>query len=240
MSAGSASRASGSAAAVRRVPRQQRSREKLERILDAADVLLARDGASTLTTTRIAEQAGVAVGSVYSYFADKEAIAEAIALRHWQRFADLVAATAEAEEAEAARDGSRGRARAGRTLARSGAEDGGAAERGDPLGAVFDALAAGFRGEPAFRALWYSELRTERVRDATRPVRDAVGASLARVLAVHWPAASREQLATAARMIVLVGDGVLREAFRIDPDGDPELLREGRAMLQAYAERTLG
>lgn len=200
----------------RRVPRQQRSREKHERILDAADTLLAGAGsdtrAATLTTTRIAAEAGVAVGSVYSYFADKEAIAEAVAMRHWQRFADLVAATAEAEE----RDRS-----------------------ADPLATVLDTLAAGFRGQPAFRALWYSELRSERVRAATRPVRDQVGASLRRVLKAHWPDASRAQLDTAARMIVLVGDGILREAFRIDPDGDPTLLREGRAMLQAYAERTL-
>lgn len=207
----------------RRVPRQQRAREKHERILDAADALLAGAStapgagsgtpAATLTTTRIAEQAGVAVGSVYSYFADKEAIVEAIALRHWQRFADLVAASAEAEE-------------------RSPSED--------PLAAVIDTLAAGFRGQPAFRALWYSELRTERLRDATRPVRDQVGASLRRVLQAHWRRASPQQLDTAARMIVLVGDGILREAFRIDPDGDPTLLREGRTMLQAYAEQTLG
>lgn len=199
--------------APRRVPRQQRSREKHDRILDAADALLAREGAATLTTTRIAEEAGVAVGSVYAYFADKEAIAEAIALRHWQRFADLVAATAEAEER---------------------------APADDPLAATIDTLAAGFRGQPAFRALWYSELRTERIRAATRPIRDEVGASLRRVLAVHWPRASRRRLDTAARMIVLVGDGVLREAFRIDPDGDPTLLREGRTMLAAYAEQTLG
>ncbi|MDW5596896.1 TetR/AcrR family transcriptional regulator [Conexibacter stalactiti] len=205
------------------MPRQQRSRQKHERILDAADALLAGAGdgaatatgaaAATLTTTRIAEQAGVAVGSVYSYFADKEAIVEAIALRHWQRFGDLVAASAEAEEQ---------------------------APSDDPLAAVIDTLAAGFRGQPAFRALWYSELRTERLREATRPVRDEVGASLRRVLKAHWPGASRQQLDTAARMIVLVGDGILREAFRIDPDGDPTLLREGRSMLRAYAEQTLG
>lgn len=197
---------------VRRAPRQRRSREKLERILDATDALLARDGAAPLTTTRIASEAGVAVGSVYAYFADKEAIAEAVALRHWQRFADLVAATAEAEE-------------------RSPSED--------PLGAVIDTLAAGFRGQPAFRALWYSELRGERVRDATRPLREQVAGSLRRVLASHWPHASATTLDTAARMIVLVGDGILREAFRVDGDGDPALLREGRTMLQAYAETAL-
>jgi AcrR family transcriptional regulator len=209
---GAAGAPGAGAAGARRTPRQQRSREKHERILDAADALLARDGADTLTTTRIAATAGVAVGSVYAYFADKEAIAEALALRHWERFADLVAATAEAEEAQPA---------------------------ADPLAAVIETLAAGFRGEPAFRALCYGGLRTERVRAATRPLRERVAASLRRVLAVHWPAAPGERLDVAARMIVLVGDGVLREAFRIDPASDPTLLREGRTMLAAYADATL-
>ncbi|MDO8187273.1 TetR/AcrR family transcriptional regulator [Conexibacter sp. JD483] len=195
------------------MPQQQRAREKHDRILDAADALLARDGAETLTTTRIAATAGVAVGSVYAYFADKESIAEALALRHWQRFADLVAATAEAEETNPA---------------------------ADPLGAVIETLAAGFRGEPSFRALWYGGLRTEQVRTATRPMREQVAGALRRVLAVHWPGAPAERLDVAARMIVLVGDGVLREAFRIDPDGDPTLLREGRTMMAAYAAQTLG
>lgn len=196
----------------RRVPRQQRSREKHDRILDAADALLARDGAGALTTTRIAEEAGIAVGSVYAYFADKEAIAEAIALRHWRRFADLVTAAAEAEESD---------------------------PTDDPFATILDALAAGFRSEPAFRALWFGGMRTERVRAATRPLRDQVGASLWRVLKVHWPDASQRRLGTVARMLVLVGDGVLREAFRIDPKGDATLLREGRAMLRAYANEAL-
>ncbi len=212
-SGGGPAASAGGSSTPRRTPRQQRARDKHERILDAADLLLAADGAETLTTTRIAAQAGVAVGSVYAYFADKEAIAEALALRHWQRFADLVAATAEAEEARPA---------------------------ADPLAAVIETLAAGFRSEPAFRALWYGGLRTERVRAATRPMRDEVSASLRRVLAVHWPSAPAERLDVAARMIVLVGDGVLREAFRIDPAGDPTLLREGRTMLAAYAAQTLG
>ena len=198
---------------LRRVPQQRRSREKLERVLDAADGLLAREGADALVTTRIAEEAGVAVGSLYAYFPDKEAIAEALALRHWQRFVDLVAAAAEAEEL---------------------------APSDDPVAPVLDALAAGFRAQPGFRALWYGGLRTERVREATRPLRDQVGASLWRILAVHFPEGTASARGTTARMMVLVGDGVLREAFRLDPQGDPDVLREARTMLRAYAAETLG
>lgn len=58
----------------RREPQQVRSRETVERILDAGlDVLLqrGRDGA---TTNHIAAAAGVSPGSLYQYFTDKEAI----------------------------------------------------------------------------------------------------------------------------------------------------------------------
>jgi AcrR family transcriptional regulator len=198
---------------LRRVPQQQRSRDTLERVLDAADALLARDGADALVTTRVATEAGVSVGSLYAYFPDKEAIAEALALRHWQHFVDLVAAAAEVDERDALED---------------------------PVSTVLDALAAGFRAAPGFRALWFGELRTARLRDATRPMRAAVGASTVRILAVHFPDSSAAQRDVTARMLVLVGDGVLREAFRLAPDGDADVLAEARTMLRAYAETKLG
>jgi len=65
---------------------------------DAADEVLARDGADAFTTTRIAQVAGVPVGSVYRYFPDKQAIAEALATRYWSEFAGLVAAAAARDE----------------------------------------------------------------------------------------------------------------------------------------------
>ncbi len=41
-------------------------------------------------------------------------------------------------------------------------------------------------------------------------------------------------------MLVITGDGLLREAFRNAPAGDAVLLAESRAMLDAYAVRRLG
>jgi AcrR family transcriptional regulator len=50
-------------------------------IIEAATQILQSDGEEGLTTNRIAERAGVSIGSLYQYFADKEAIIEAIAER---------------------------------------------------------------------------------------------------------------------------------------------------------------
>jgi AcrR family transcriptional regulator len=198
---------------LRNVPTQARSRERLRRVLDAADDVLVRDGAAAFTTNRIAQAAGVPVGSVYRYFPDKHSIVTALAVRYWSDFEDLVAAAAEADELD---------------------------PLSDPGAVVLDALAAGFRARPGFLALWYGGLRTEQVRDATRPTRSAIGRSIERILAVHWPDASAEDRTTAAAMVVLAGDGLLREAFRVDPDGDERVLAESKLMLDAYIVARLG
>jgi AcrR family transcriptional regulator len=153
------------------------------------------------------------VGSVYRYFPDKETIVEALALRYWSDFEDLVAAAAQADE-------------------RALLEDVGAV--------VLDALAAGFRARPGFLALWYGGLRTERVRDATRPTRSAIAASIEKILASHWPRTSATDRRIAARMVVLAGDSLLREAFRQDRQGDARLLEESKKMLGAYLQARLG
>src|SRR6185437_7319071 len=190
-----------------------RSRERLRRVLDAADEVLAAEGPEAFTTTRLAEVAGVSIGSVYRFFPDKEAIVEALAVRYWSDLEDLVAGVAEAD--------------AGEPL-------------DDPVGAVLDVLAAGFRARPGFLALWYGGLRSERVRDATRPTRTAVGVSIARILAHHWPNAPVDALGPAAEMAVLAGDGLLREAFRRDRQGDAHVMAESKVMLRAYLDNRLG
>ena len=47
-------------------------------------------------------------------------------------------------------------------------------------------------------------------------------------------------MATVAAMTVQVADGVLRQAFRADPDGDPALLEETRTLLRGYVRDQLG
>jgi AcrR family transcriptional regulator len=67
---------------VRRRPKQRRARQTVEAVLDAVVRLLKRDGSKAITTNRIAEVAGVSIGSVYQYFPDKRAIFIALHQRH--------------------------------------------------------------------------------------------------------------------------------------------------------------
>src|SRR5580658_5824215 len=75
---------------VRRRPKQRRARQTVEAVLDAVVRLLKRDGSKAITTNRIAEAAGVSIGSVYQYFPDKRAIFAALHDRHAEAMARLV------------------------------------------------------------------------------------------------------------------------------------------------------
>ena len=63
-----------------------RARARFERILDAAADQLGEVGPEALTTNAIAQVAGTSVGSIYEYFADREAIAVALATRLIHRY----------------------------------------------------------------------------------------------------------------------------------------------------------
>lgn len=65
----------------RRKPRQSRSRMTYDSILEAAAQLLRHDGPAALNTNRVAERAGVSVGTLYQYFPNKGAILLALARR---------------------------------------------------------------------------------------------------------------------------------------------------------------
>lgn len=74
-----------------RRPRQVRGKEKFNKILDAADALLAKSGAADdLSLYDIAEQAGVAVGSVYHFFPSNQAVLVALIERYDNHFGELV------------------------------------------------------------------------------------------------------------------------------------------------------
>jgi AcrR family transcriptional regulator len=79
-----------------RAPRQQRSLQKVELILEATIRLLEKGGHDVVTTNAVAEMAGVSIGTLYQYFANKEAILDALAAREVAALEASVAAVMEA------------------------------------------------------------------------------------------------------------------------------------------------
>ena len=74
----------------RRRPKQRRARHTVEAVLDAVARILKREGVKAVTTNRIAEVAGVSIGSVYQYFPDKRAIFVSLHQRHIEEIDRLV------------------------------------------------------------------------------------------------------------------------------------------------------
>lgn len=77
-------------AARRRKPTQGRAKTTVDAMLGAVVRLLKRGGTSTITTNRIAETAGVSIGSVYQYFPNKRAVFIALHERHIQEVDQVI------------------------------------------------------------------------------------------------------------------------------------------------------
>ena len=71
---------------MRRTPVQERSLDTIQQIYQGTSVLLAEMPLEQITTSRIAEAAGISVGALYRFFPDKQEIIDAIAVRHMEDF----------------------------------------------------------------------------------------------------------------------------------------------------------
>lgn len=77
----------------RKQPVQSRSKATCAAVTEATIQVLMLDGAEALTTTRVAERAGVSVGSLYQYFPNKAALIEAVRRQYFAILSDTVQTT---------------------------------------------------------------------------------------------------------------------------------------------------
>lgn len=81
-----AARRAGAGASPRRSPTQPRATVTVDAMLTAVELVLEKHGPAGLTTNRVAEIAGVSVGSLYQYFPNKEAMVSTVLERYVGRF----------------------------------------------------------------------------------------------------------------------------------------------------------
>lgn len=76
----------------RRAPLQRRARDTVEIIIQASAQILSREGLAGFTTNHVAERAGVSIGTLYQYFADKEALLAEVRRRYDAAFRERLLA----------------------------------------------------------------------------------------------------------------------------------------------------
>lgn len=137
----------------RRRPRQARAQHTVEILLDAVARVLKRHGVGAVTTNRIAEVAGVSIGSVYQYFPDKAAIFVALHARHVEQVARAIEAAL---------------------------IDHAAAPLGELIAALVDVMVASHAEDPELHALLFREVphRAEGARGFAHRLRGALRLAL--------------------------------------------------------------
>ncbi|MFE1171179.1 TetR family transcriptional regulator [Streptomyces sp. NPDC058773] len=199
------------AAALRRVPVQRRSAQRLARILDACAEVLEETGYEDLSTRAVAGRAGVPIGSVYRFFPNKRAMAEALARRNL----DAYAARITARLTDPAHTPLRWRR---------------------AMDVVVDEYLAMKRTVPGFALVEFTVPAPGPARQANYEVADRLLALFAGPLGLD---AADERLRTAFLVAVETADALLQLAFRTDPAGDPALFTETKLLLRAYLARYL-
>lgn len=192
---------------LRRVPVQGRSVARVARMLDACAELVNEVGYEGLTTTLLAERAGVAIGSVYQFFPDKRAIVQALTLRNLESYLDRLAARIAEERF---------------------------ANWWEVVDAAIDEYILMHRSVPGFRTLHFGDVVDIHLLDAERDNNAVIVEHLTRLLVQRYHLGNPERVAFALAIAVETADALINLAFRRDPDGDVAVLDECKTLIREY------
>ncbi len=192
---------------MRSVPRQARSQAKVARILDAAESVLLDEGFDALTSKRIAVVAGVPIGTVYQFFADKSGVVDALARRYLAEF--------EAVMVDLVEESSR-------------------AHWSDLVDIVFDAFADHYRARPGYVALWLGRHLSPEIQLADDANNELLALGLRAIIAGQEGLPEDDELLRSCRVGIHLGDAMLQLAFRTTPGGDPRIMTEAKRLERLY------
>ncbi|MEV6314872.1 TetR/AcrR family transcriptional regulator [Streptomyces sp. NPDC051776] len=193
------------------MPVQRRSADRLARILDACAEVLDETGYEDLSTRDVAVRAGVPIGSVYRFFSNKRAMADALAHRNLDVY---IARVADALDAAGTVDWRRA------------------------MDIVLDVYVGMKTDMPGFALLDFSvPAPAGRPPGGANPL---VAERLCTLLAEPLGrSADDDDLMRVFVVCVEASDALLQLAFRNEPSGDPEIIAETKELLRAYLARVL-
>jgi AcrR family transcriptional regulator len=197
---------------LRRKPVQQRSAQRVERMLEACASLIEELGYDGVTTTLIAERAGVAVGSLYQFFPDKRAVVQALTLRNLERFMANVVQRFDSAELE---------------------------HWWDAVDSMFDVYVEMHRTVPAFSRLHFGDVVDTRLLDEGKDNNAVIAEGLASLISERF-GRSMAELQLPVAVAIEAADGVLKFAFRRNEGGDQVVVDEAKALIKGYLSTRLG
>jgi AcrR family transcriptional regulator len=179
----------------------------MEIILDTAAQVFAEVGFDAASTNMIAARAGIPIGSVYQFFPNKEAIAQALADRFVQRLRETQAIFGPEIEY---------------------------LPLGELIDHVIDPLVAFHVAHPGFQALFTGSLVSPRLAAAIEAFLNAVVSRVEAMLVVRAPALSRERRARCARVSVELVRALLPLVVASNPVERDAIVAELKAAQRGY------
>ncbi|GAA1532816.1 TetR/AcrR family transcriptional regulator [Actinomadura kijaniata] len=195
--------------------RQARGERRMAEILTAAARVFADIGYEAATTNRIAAAAGISPGSLYQFFANKEAIAQALADRF---VADMGAAHREAFDSL----------------------DFAALELPELVDRMADPIVAFNLANPGFKALFARPDMPPGLAAAARPIQAALLGRVEKMIAVRAPDLPAADRARTARVLVRVFQAMISMVTAADEAERPAEIREMKKVLLGYLEPVVG
>lgn len=199
-------------APLRRQPVQQRSAQRVERMLDAAADLLSEQGYEALTTTAIAKRAGVAVGSLYQFFPDKRAVVQSLTQRNLDTFMAEVSGRITVNDRE---------------------------HWWAVVDTLLDIYLRMHREVPGFARVHFGDVVDRRLLDERRDNNSVLADSLAEVISTKL-GLSPSEIALPITVAVEAADALLNLAFTRDPRGDADIVEETKSLLKGYLASRFG
>jgi len=197
---------------VRRAPQQARSSETVKTVLDGASSLLGRLPFDQITTSRIAEAAGLSVGALYRFYSDKQEIFDAIAVRELAEFRDQIEKTVNARQLLF-------------TPSKS-------------LDRILDAYLAFLDSRPHFRELALGRHISERTREDQSNPETGPGGILQDLLVKKFGMKPSKRLQRRIRIAAEVGDRLIAFAYTQPNAKDrAEVIEELKDLLAGYLLR---
>ena len=196
----------------RREPVQARSRETVERILDAAAALIDDEGVDAVTTRAIVDKAGIAAPSLYRFFADREQVLDALVERHLGQLSAFL------DEAE---------------------KDWSPTSVEEFVDRELGAYADYYRRHPNAARLWLDGRVSPTVRTEVLRYHQATARRLQAIAAAAGLVAGESDVLVFL-VAVELADRLLELAFRDRQVPDPDVVAQGRIAISSYLSAALG